>query len=325
MLSKEKIERIEKALGYVFKNKQLLSQAFTRSSYHYEHLEEPDNEVLELIGDSVISLCAVNALTDKYIKIGKSGMRSDKNEGALSALKSALVNKQYLSKRMRVLNLQDYLLMSTGDRQQVIQNSDSVLEDLFESIVGAIYVDSGRNLTKTSEIANRLLDTETFLNSNQNGVHISYKNDLQELCQKHGLEMPEYITEMNLAEFRSTCRISDAFVQTFGFGLNKKTAEENAAQAAIPGVQNFLSLRSTTATIFDTANAINALQEYCQENRLPLPTYSTVSDEVDANNTHTFTVSCLMNDTLTYGTGTRLKDAKKQAAFHMLGQLGLID
>ena len=66
MLINSEINSIEQTIGYTFKNKCLISQAFTRSSYHYEHPEDQSNEVLEFIGDSVLSLLVVDYLLDRY-------------------------------------------------------------------------------------------------------------------------------------------------------------------------------------------------------------------------------------------------------------------
>ena len=100
MLKKDAIESIERTIGYEFADKQLISQAFTRSSYHNEHPEDQDNELLEFIGDSVLSLIVVNILIDKYSGRDGSGLYACRDEGDFSMLKSALVNKQFLAKQM---------------------------------------------------------------------------------------------------------------------------------------------------------------------------------------------------------------------------------
>ena len=122
MLKKNAIESIEKTIGYEFECKQLLSQAFTRSSYHYEHPEDQSNEILEFIGDSVLSLIVVNILIDKYSAQDGSGLYACRDEGDFSMMKSSLVNKQFLAKQMSKLNLQDHLRMSIGDEGQGIRN-----------------------------------------------------------------------------------------------------------------------------------------------------------------------------------------------------------
>ena len=81
MLKKNAIESIERTIGYEFADKQLISQAFTRSSYHNEHPEDQDNELLEFIGDSVLSLIVVNILIDKYSGRDGSGLYACRDEG----------------------------------------------------------------------------------------------------------------------------------------------------------------------------------------------------------------------------------------------------
>ena len=160
MLKKEALETIEQTIGYQFKDKQLISQAFTRSSYHYEHPEEQSNEVMEFVGDSVLSLLVVDNLLDRYTDKDGSGLYSCLNEGDFSSIRSFMVNKSFLAKKMRKLALHQFLRMSIGDEKQGIEKSISVLEDLFESIVGAIYLDVGRNLNKTKKIVLPLLEIE---------------------------------------------------------------------------------------------------------------------------------------------------------------------
>ena len=120
MLKKEAIATIEDVIGYVFDNKQLISQAFTRSSYHYEHPEDQDNEVLEFVGDSVLSLIVVNILCKEYTGMDGSGYYSCRDEGDLSALKSALVNKQFLAKQMGKLCMNRFTAIRRGRYQQPI-------------------------------------------------------------------------------------------------------------------------------------------------------------------------------------------------------------
>ena len=71
-------------------------------------------------------------------------------------------------------------------------------------------------------------------------------------------------------------------------------------------------------------NAINMLQEYCQNKDIPKPEYKTVNDIIFEDNTHEFTVRCILNGKYTEGKGERVKEAKKEAAYKMLDYLGLI-
>ena len=224
MLKKDVIESIERTIGYTFADKQLLSQAFTRSSYHYEHPEAQDNELLEFIGDSVLSLIVVNILIDKYSKRDGSGLYACRDEGDFSMMKSALVNKQFLAKQMSKHCLHDYLRVSIGDEGQGIRNGKSILEDLFESIIGAVYLDTNRNLKKTEKVARNILDIDKFLIENDGEIRISYKNDAQEWCQRNGYDLPTYDTLQTRDGFIAYCAIEELGIRERGEGHNRKEA-----------------------------------------------------------------------------------------------------
>ena len=324
MLKKEALTAIEQTIGYQFKDKQLISQAFTRSSYHYEHPEEQSNEVMEFVGDSVLSLLVVDNLLDRYTDKNGGGLYSCMNEGDLSSIRSFMVNKSFLAKKMRKLGLHQYLRMSIGDEKQGIENSISVLEDLFESIVGAIYLDVGRNISKTKEIVIPLLEIDYELDEYDGKIKISYKNLVQEWCDKYGYSRPIYETYQTCDGFVSTCyirEINDAKGE--GKGRNKKEAENNAADVLYIHLENIES--SYASVDISLENAINMLQEYCQKKDIPKPEYKTVNDILYiANNSHEFTVRCILNGRYTEGKGERVKEAKKEAAYKMLDYLGLI-
>ena len=322
MLKKEAIYSIEQTIGYEFKNKQLLSQAFTRSSYHYEHPEDRDNEVLEFIGDSVLSLIVVNFLCDRYTDKDGSGLYTTLDEGDFSTIKSYLVNKSFLANKMAKLNLQYYLRMSIGDEKQGIENSQSVLEDLFESIVGAVYLDTGRNLEKTSEAIVPILEIEKELKEYDGEIIISYKNLVQEWCDKYGCSKPRYVTQQCIDGFVSYCIIDDYNVREVGEGHNGKEAEKHAAENA------YLTLKIIETSFkgrqVTYENAINMLQEHCQAEGWERPEYETIDDKINSDNSHTFTVRCYLGRYYTDGTGSKVKEAKKDAAYEMLQKIGIV-
>lgn len=327
MLTKRDIEDIENSIGYSFCDKQLLQQAFTRSSYHYEHPEIRDNEVLEFVGDSVLSLSVVNILCDRYTERNGSGMYASKDQGELSAIRSDLVNKQYLAQQVSDLGLQYYLMMSIGDKLQNFENSQSVLEDLFESIVGAIYIDTNKDLKKTQKVVSKLLGIQNFLDQNNGNIHISYKNDLQELCQKYSYNLPRYNTSCtNGKDFICVCIVQDGdfYREVSGTGSNKKYAESNAAKAMLELLSDCF-IPSDDKKIVNLDNAINVLQEYCQRKDVVKPYYETISDTRNADNSHTFIVRCHMDKCTIDGEGATVKGAKKQAALSMLAYLGVME
>ena len=324
MLKKEAIEAIERTIGYKFKDKQLLSQAFTRSSYHNEHPEEPDNELLEFIGDSVLSIIVVNILVDRYAERNVSGLCSDHGEGHFSKIKSSLVNKQFLAKQMNKLYLHEYLRMSIGDEAHSVNNSKSVLEDLLESVLGAVYLDSNCNLEQAQKVAEKILNINKFLKINDGQIRISYKNDVQEWCQKNGFDMPYYNTQQTAKGFICYCELSDLDIKGRGKGHNRKEAEINAAKDLLGKIDTTLG-QVVDLFVVSFENAINMLQEYCQKNGYKLPEYKTISDEKRDNNSHLFTVCCHIDSRWVNGGGRTVKEAKKQAAYNMLEALGIIN
>ena len=322
MLKKEALATIEQTIGYQFKDKQLISQAFTRSSYHYEHPEEQSNEVMEFVGDSVLSLLVVDNLLDRYTGKDGSGLYSCLNEGDFSSIRSFMVNKSFLAKKMRKLDLHHFLRMSIGDEKQGIENSISVLEDLFESIVGAIYLDVGRNLNKTKKIVLPLLEIESELDEYDGKIRISYKNLVQEWCDKYGYSKPVYNTYQTQDGFVSTCYVREQNVKEEGRGNNRKEAEKAAAEIVYLKLEDIESSFASVDISFE--NAINMLQEYCQNKDIPKPEYKTIKDVVFDDNSHEFIVRCTLNGRYTEGKGERVKEAKKEAAYNMLDYLGVI-
>lgn len=323
MLTAEAIQTIEKTVGYRFHNKGLLTQAFTRASYRNEHPGQPDNEVLELIGDSVLSLTVLTYFREAYTQTTSRGLISTWNEGKLSALKSALVNKQQLSQQMKQLNLQQYLLMSKGDVGIGIQREASVQEDLFESIIGAVYVDSKENFEITSAVVRGMLNLSQIAAQNQQRVHISCRNDLQEWCQdkKRMLGMPIY-TEAALpdGQFQATVRIPDTDLTATGTAKNTKLACEEAARALLAMLEVLPALPSKCPAE-RAQNFIGQLQEYAQKKKLPLPVYAELEDELLPDLSHRFTLSCTFDGHVCSGTAASKKAAQQQAAQEMLNFL----
>ena len=225
---------IETALGYRFRNPALLRQAFTRSSYRNEHPECLDNEVSELIGDSVLSLTVLSWFRETYMKVTENGLLTDFDEGQLSALKNGLVNKQHLAERMRQLNLGQYLLVSRGDYGTGIWQENSVLEDLFESVIGAIYVDAGCDFGTVSAIVRRMLDISKMPLPEAKNIRLSWKNELQELTQRTDNTLPVYSTLSDEIlpgnAHRMTVSCTALGISVTASGKNRKFAEEAAAR-----------------------------------------------------------------------------------------------
>ena len=236
------VREIEKKIGYTFKDKSLLTQAFTRTSYCNEinptvKIKYHSNEVLEFFGDGVLSLSIISFLLKECTERYEHGIRTELGEGDFSNIKSKLSDKQNLSKSMKALGLEKHLLMGEGDYKLGIQNEPSVMEDLFESIVGAIFIDSDMSISAVINAVSGMLDMSVY--TDRQKISQSAKNALQEWCadKKRRLPAPRYETLSEEGpDHKKTyvrgCYIGDKLMGR-GIGKNYKLADSAAAEDAL--------------------------------------------------------------------------------------------
>ena len=240
---KKNIPEIEKKIGYTFKDKSLLMQAFTRSSFCNENRgvrgkEYISNEILEFFGDSVLSTAIISMMLRDKTERYEHGVYTKLKEGDFSNIRSKLSDKRNLSKSMAALGLQKYLLMGDGDAKLGIENEPSVMEDLFESIIGAVYIDCGMDISRVITVVASMLDVSTYFSEEAPPIQ-SYKNALQEWCadKKRRLPAPVYKTVSESGPdhkrvYERAVLIGDRIVAT-GKGKNQKIADSTAAEAAL--------------------------------------------------------------------------------------------
>lgn len=243
---KNKIPEIEKAIGYTFRDKSLLCQAFTRTSFCNEEGGKgtiQSNEVLEFFGDSVLSVCIVTYLIKGKAERYQYGIKTELNEGDFSNIRSKLSDKKNLSENIERLGLEKYLLMGEGDRKLGIERERSVKEDLFESIVGAIYIDSDFSIETVMRSLAVMLDMSVYLSKRAAAPIQSYKNLLQEWCadKKRRLPPPVYkkISEIGPDHDKTyvcACYIADKKMGE-GKGRSTKLAESAAAEDALKNLK----------------------------------------------------------------------------------------
>lgn len=183
---------IEEKIGYTFRDKSLLRQAFTRTSLCNEigkGDKRPEaNEVLEFFGDSVLSLIIVSFFVKECTERCDYGIKARWSEGDFSTLKSNLADKANLSRSMAALGLSEYLLVGAGDAKLGIKCEPSVMEDLFESIIGAVYIDTDRDIATVTRVVEGMLDMSVY--KRQNAPTQNAKNRLQEWCQDKARRLP---------------------------------------------------------------------------------------------------------------------------------------
>ena len=164
LLTNEVIKEIEKKIGYEFKDKSYLEQAFTRKSYSEEMKLQgktiPDNELLEYFGDSVLNYGIITILGMSSIypieTINKKTRYRTPEE--LTNFVSFWTDKSMLSSKIQDLGISKYLIMSNGDKKKNVQNNLSAQEDLFEAIIGAIWYDNNHDYRIATNVALKMLD-----------------------------------------------------------------------------------------------------------------------------------------------------------------------
>ena len=160
-------EFIESRIDYQFKNRDLLLQAFVRKSYSVENDCE-SNEVLEFIGNDVLGFIITKILTaelccrqsdsaDFDISKHYDELISDETENGFTQYKKKFVERKWLAKRVDKLGLNRYLILGKGDRINNVHQMDSVKEDLFEAILGAVAVDSGWDIEKLETVVRKMI------------------------------------------------------------------------------------------------------------------------------------------------------------------------
>jgi ribonuclease-3 len=201
----------------------LLTQALTHRSHSYENGNQPNNERLEFLGDSVLGFVVTAELYKRFGEL---------QEGELSSLKNSVVSAKALAEVAAGIDIGSFLLLGKGEEKTGGRDKGNLLADAFEAILGAIYVEHG--LTRASELVERfifpLLDNHTDLLLNSEP-----KTKLQELAQDRGLSAPAYETTHTGPDhdriFSATVTVGE--VVAAGEARSRKGAESEAAIAAI--------------------------------------------------------------------------------------------
>lgn len=171
---------IEKKLGYTFTNKSLLAIAFTHCSFTNEVRGPPceNNERLEFLGDSVLNLILTDELYQRLPNV---------QEGELSHRRSRLVDAAACLGYLQQLDVAEYLLLGRGEQRNDGRGRDSILSNLFEAIIGAIYLDGGLEAAR-SYFVMRFGAQVTAAHL----PHLNAKAELQTYTQTHTQQQPKY-------------------------------------------------------------------------------------------------------------------------------------
>lgn len=215
---------LEKKIGTAFKDKGLLKQAFTHRSYLNENrkLDMGHNERLEFLGDAVLELVTTDFLYHKYPK---------KDEGDLTSLRSSLVNTITISEVAAELGFNEYLMMSRGEAKDTGRARQYILANTFESVIGAIYLDSGYPAALTFIATFLLPKLDDIV---EKGLWVDAKSKLQEIAQDKFSLTPAYETiKQTGPDHDKTFTVVVTYgkgKKAEGSGKSKQEAEQDAAR-----------------------------------------------------------------------------------------------
>lgn len=213
--------KFEDIIGYKFKDKALLRQCLSHKSFSNE-FKVPNNERLEFLGDSVLSVIVSKYLFLKF---------KNYSEGKLSIMKNQLVSKKSLAECARKYKFHDHLLLGKGEIKTDGKSKDSTLSCMYEAIIGGIFIDSGI-------IQSEKFIKKTLLNIDFNKFkYFDYKSQIQVFFQKKYGYVPLYkINSITGPAHNRKYKVSlhDKKIKlSLAEGKTKKEAQNNAAKKVL--------------------------------------------------------------------------------------------
>ena len=211
---------VEKKINYFFHNREYLVQAFTHKSTTTS--PRKNYERLEFLGDTVIDIIISRELMREF---------PEGDEGLLTQKRASLVRKSFLSKISKLLDLIDHIVIESSVDMKIEKIAEKQQANLFEAIVGAIYLDGG-----ISPCKNLILDT-IWAHKTDAWKSTNYKGKLIEYCHIKDIGSPSFnVKDISGPDHSKTFEIEvkiDARCFPTGMGLDKKSAEQKAAKVAL--------------------------------------------------------------------------------------------
>lgn len=208
--------RIEALVGTKIKNLDLYTRAFTHKSAIKKYNLKDDYETLEFMGDSVLGFVITKWLFDKY---------QDEKEGFLTRARTKIVRSETLARISKSLGLGELVLMDDKGIRNNWNNNPKILEDVFEALVGAIYLDLGM-IHARDFVLDVIEKTDISL------VDDNYKDQIMRYCQAHKLPSPDYVTKQINGQFMVELFMNGTLYGV-GYATTKKQAEQNAAEITL--------------------------------------------------------------------------------------------
>lgn len=208
---------LEKKIGYIFKDKQLLKTSLTHKSF-----SSNNNERLEFLGDSIINVYITEKLFDLNIVLP---------EGKLTQIRASLVSRSSLNDIASSINLEDFIYLGKGESTE----NNSICGNTFEALIGAIFKDESKK--SVYKVLDKFFE-HRLKNQIKKGSSKDAKSSLQEILQKQKMNLPIYKSKdfgpgSGNNRFEVTCEIPSLGVMSKGKGKNIKKAELEAAKSLL--------------------------------------------------------------------------------------------
>lgn len=221
------LSEFESRLGYTFQQRELLTRALTHKSYSHEakNGSPRDNETFEFLGDAVLGFVIGDLLFRRFPEL---------DEGAMSKMKAYLVSATSLAAKARDYGMGDVLFLGVGEEKSGGRKKDSLLANLFEAMLAAVYLDGGIDPVRSLIERSFAADVEAI--DEQDLLFHDYKTALQELAQGSGLPLPEYSVVGEVGpdhDKRFIVEVKIGSLATRGEGSSKKEAQQQAAKHAL--------------------------------------------------------------------------------------------
>lgn len=221
------INELEAIIDYEFKDKYLLENALTHSSYINEEIDKKlkNNERLEFLGDAIFDAIISEYLYKRMI---------DVEEGRLTKLRALVVCERSLAACGNRLGISRFIRLGRGEKNNGGRKRDSIIADAMEALIAAIYLDGGMEATREFVLTSFKATIESALSGK---LHTDFKTELQECLQAKGnsdimykldkQEGPDHNKTFYVSFWSNGNKLGQ------GRGRTKKEAEQNAAKAAL--------------------------------------------------------------------------------------------
>ena len=227
MPTDDPLSDFEQRIGHSFQRHDLLTRALTHKSFSHEsrQADAVDNETFEFLGDAVLGFVIGDLLFHRFPTV---------DEGALSKIKAYLVSATSLAAKARHFGMGDVILLGVGEEKSGGRKKDSLLANLFEAMLAAVYLDGG--IEAVRQLIERTFVEDLATIDQQDLLFHDYKTALQEVAQGKGLALPEYVVAEEAGPDHDKRFIVEVRIGSHtarGEGSSKKEAQQQAARHAL--------------------------------------------------------------------------------------------